>query len=385
MLGGGGIKAVAKRTAFGDVSNTFNGVRPSKDDSIIPTKLGLQVAGKPLQALQEKKSAAFLRPAQRPLSVSSLKGLLTGVTGVTVSDSTGRQTGAEAGLIGSNANLRKVLTKRTTTIFKDPSLDTVEEVAADPPCQHMSLSSTAATSQSLSRPVPDLQPPKKEVATSKDPVKEPRNPSSEIIQAELNESSVETATGSRETEADEVVRSDAIYIDEKGVLRVYEERVAKIQEAERPVAVNPAKQIKPAPEQPETHEMGGPKAVAPVHTQQPTFPRHSQPAMSEPEEYWDEDEEDNYDEEGYVTARSYRSKGENTTGGATTVLFPHANQKVKREIAAAKELVEATRTAEEIEDECYDTSMVAEYGDEIFDYMKQLEVRFFSPTLILSC
>jgi G2/mitotic-specific cyclin 3/4 len=381
MLGGGGIKAAAKRTAFGDVSNTVNGVRPSKDDSAIPTKPGLQVAGKPLQAVQEKKSAVFLRPAQRPLSVSSLKGLLTGVTGVAASDSTGRQIGAEAGLVGSSANSRKVLTKRTTTVFKDPSLNTVQEVAVDPPCQHMTLSSTAATSQPLSRPIPNLQPPAKGVATSEDPVKELRNPTSEIIQIEVNEALVETTTLSTKTETELAVSSDAIYIDEKGVLQVYEEGVAKIQEAERPVAVNPTKQIKPALEKSETREMSGPKALAPLHTQQPIFPRHPQPATSEPEEYWDEDDEDNYDEEGYVTARSYRSKGENTTGGATTVLFPHANQKVKREIAAAKEIVEATRTAEEIEDECYDTSMVAEYGDEIFDYMKQLEVCFFFTSL----
>ena len=86
-----------------------------------------------------------------------------------------------------------------------------------------------------------------------------------------------------------------------------------------------------------------------------------------------------------MTARSYRSRGESTTGGATTVLFPHANQKVKKELAAAKEIVEATRTAEEIEDECYDTSMVAEYGDEIFDYMRQLEVCKPPPLHSLPC
>ena len=377
MVGGGAIKAAAKRTAFGDVSNTFNGVRPSKDDSTMPTKPGLQVAGKQLPAGQENKPAALLRPAQRPLSVSSLKGLLIGVTGVAVSDST-RQIGPEMGLVCSTANLRKTQTKRSTTVFKDSSLETVQKVAADPPCQHPTVGSIGATSQALSRPIPDLQPPTKEVTTFKDPVKGFRNPSTEIVQAEADEALVETATIPVETETGETVNSDAIYIDEKGVLRVYEEGVATIQEAERPVVVSLVKQVKPVPEKPESHEMGCPNAVALAKTQQLMFPQHPQTVASEPEEYWDEDEEDNYDEEGYVTARSYRSKGENTTGGATTVLFPHANARVKREIAAAKELVEATRTAEEIEDECYDTSMVAEYSDEIFDYMKQLEVCFFS-------
>jgi G2/mitotic-specific cyclin 3/4 len=385
MLGGGGIKAAAKRTAFGDVSNTFNGPRPSKDDSIIPTKPGLQVAVKSIQVVQEKRSAAFLRPAQRPLSVSSLKGLLTGVTGVVVSDSTTSQTGANVGPVGNSANSRKVLTKRNTTIFKDPSLDTVQEVAIDPPSHYMTIGSTAVPSRPVSRPIPSLQPPTKEVTTSIEPVKEPRKPSSEMNQIELTESSIDTAATSSEIEATEAVKSDGIYIDEKGVLRIFDERIADLQEAERHVTVKSAKQVQCASTKLETQEMGAAKPSVPVHVLQPIVSRCPQSAPSEPEEYWDEDEEDNYDEEGYVTARSYRSKGENTTGGATTVLFPHANQKVKGEIAAAKELVEATRTAEEIEDECYDTSMVAEYGNEIFDYMKQLEVCPFIPLRILPC
>jgi G2/mitotic-specific cyclin 3/4 len=385
MLGGGGIKAAAKRTAFGDVSNTFAGARPSKDDSTIPTKPGLQVAGKPLQAIQERRSAAFLRPAQRPLSVSSLKGLLTGVTGVAGSDSTTRQTGAEIGPIPQSANTRKVLTKRNTTIFKDSSLDAVQEIAIEAPSHHITLSSTAAPLQTVSRPIPLLQPLTKAVTTSKDPVKELRKPSSEIAHVEVSEATVDTAAVSSETENAAVAKSDGIYIDDKGVLRAYEEHVADIQEIERPVAVKLAKQVQPAPAKLEAHEMAAANPAVPVHVLQPIVSRYPQPAPSEAEEYWDEDEEDNYDEEGYVTARSYRSKGENTTGGATTVLFPHANQKVKREIAAAKELVEATRTAEEIEDECYDTSMVAEYGDEIFDYMNQLEVSSLLPLPVLPC
>lgn len=99
------------------------------------------------------------------------------------------------------------------------------------------------------------------------------------------------------------------------------------------------------------------------------------PLASEPEEYWEEDEEEEiYDEQGYTTAHSYRSRGENTTGGATTVLFPKVTNKAKKELAEAKAIVESARTPEEIEDEAWDTSMVAEYGDEIFAYMRELEV-----------
>jgi len=374
MLGGGGIKVAAKRTAFGDVSNTFNGSRPSKDDSTIPTKPGLQMAGKPLQPVQEKRTATFLRPAQRPLSVSSLKGLLTGVTSVAVSDSTTRQTGVEAGPIGQPTNPRKILTKRNTTIFKDPSLDTVEEVAIELLPQRSTLGVTAAPPPDASKPIPSLEPSIKDAPTSKDPVREVRKPSSKITEVEVNEAVVDTAARPSPTDNLEALSSDGIYIDDKGALRLYEERIADIEVVKRPVAVKPAKHNHPTTANGEAREMAVAKPALPAHIQQPIVLHYAQPAQPEPEEYWEEEEEDNCDEEGYVTARSYRSKGENTTGGATTVLFPHVNQKVKKELAAAKEHVEATRTAEEIEDECYDTSMVAEYGDEIFDYMKQLEV-----------
>jgi hypothetical protein len=40
----------------------------------------------------------------------------------------------------------------------------------------------------------------------------------------------------------------------------------------------------------------------------------------------------------------------------------------------AKEHVLQHQTEEEIEEEAWDVSMVAEYGDEIFAYMRELEV-----------
>ena len=104
----------------------------------------------------------------------------------------------------------------------------------------------------------------------------------------------------------------------------------------------------------------------------------SPPLVSEPEEYWEEEEEEVYDDQGYTTAHSYRSRGDNTTGGATTVLFPKITNKAKKELEAAKEIVENARSAEDIEDELWDTSMVAEYGDEIFTYMRELEVSLSS-------
>lgn len=99
------------------------------------------------------------------------------------------------------------------------------------------------------------------------------------------------------------------------------------------------------------------------------------PALSEPEELWDEEEEEEYDDQdqAYMTAHSFRSR-DLTTGGATTVVAPRITAKVQRELEDARVEVERTRPQEDVEEEAWDVSMVAEYGDEIFEYMRELEV-----------
>ncbi|KAM0722675.1 hypothetical protein Q7P37_002116 [Cladosporium fusiforme] len=98
----------------------------------------------------------------------------------------------------------------------------------------------------------------------------------------------------------------------------------------------------------------------------------SNAVASEPQ-YYEDDDEDYYYEDGY-TSRSFALHGE-STGGVTTVLAPRQSEKIDQELEKARTFVETTRTPEDIEDEQWDTSMVAEYGDEIFAYMKSLEQR----------
>ncbi|KAI5272500.1 hypothetical protein E4T47_04246 [Aureobasidium subglaciale] len=90
------------------------------------------------------------------------------------------------------------------------------------------------------------------------------------------------------------------------------------------------------------------------------------------DEYDEEDEEELYEGSQTVTRAGAT---DNTTGGATVVLCPKHSAKTLREIEEAREFVESNRTAEDIEDDQWDTSMVAEYGDEIFEYMRTLEER----------
>ncbi|UZP44401.1 hypothetical protein NXS19_012213 [Fusarium pseudograminearum] len=101
------------------------------------------------------------------------------------------------------------------------------------------------------------------------------------------------------------------------------------------------------------------------------------PAMSEPEECWEEDEDEDYDDQdqAYTTAHSVRSR-DMTAGGATEIdPLPRVTARVQRELEDAREEVERTRTTDEIEEEMWDVSMVAEYGDEIFEYMRELEIK----------
>jgi hypothetical protein len=98
----------------------------------------------------------------------------------------------------------------------------------------------------------------------------------------------------------------------------------------------------------------------------------SQSLMTVNDDEYDED----YEEELYEGSQTVTRGGvtDNTTGGATVVLCPKHTAKTLREIEEARQVVENTRTAEDIEDDQWDTSMVAEYGDEIFEYMRTLEV-----------
>jgi G2/mitotic-specific cyclin 3/4 len=97
--------------------------------------------------------------------------------------------------------------------------------------------------------------------------------------------------------------------------------------------------------------------------------------QSEPEEYWDDEDCEDYDDQdqGYTTAHSFKSR-DLTSGGATTVLMPRLTSRVQRELEEAKIEVDRTRSRDDIEEELWDVSMVAEYGEEIFEYMRDLEV-----------
>ena len=369
MANVGVLKAAAKRTAFGDVSNTANVNRSSRDDMVLTGKTGSEVIEKAIQLQQDKKATSLLKPAQRPLSVSGLKSLLSNVTNSSTAVVT-KPALLDVAPAPQPANTRKLLMKRATTIFKDQIQTQSEQpvLIVDKPLPSASLTAQVH---------PDLV--SQENGTERPEETQPKlrkTKSTYIADHQSPQEILEISNPSAYPQENVIVRSDGAYIDEQGHIRLcdYVDETNHIQDS----VCEPNNGV-PLPQEPKKVPLGdniNGNDNTLIEKSQVEMVKKSFPPVSEPEEYWEEEEEEeeNYDEEGYATARSFKSRGDNTTGGATTILFPKVNQKVKKELAAAKQLIESTRTAEEIEDEAWDTSMVAEYGDEIFQYMRDLEV-----------
>ena len=120
MLSVGGLKAAAKRTAFGDVSNTAKTISSSHDDSALSGK-AIDIV-KPL-ALQDK-SAGFLRPAQRPLNTTSAKVHLNSAVGLEATSISTNKVPLGDSQPSHQQSLaitakKPTLTKRNTAIYKD--------------------------------------------------------------------------------------------------------------------------------------------------------------------------------------------------------------------------------------------------------------------------
>jgi len=342
MLGAGGLKVAAKRTAFGDVSNTAKNISAAHDDlETVGKNNGYDVLEKPSVP---QENAAFLRPAQRPLA--GLKGFLgnNSIVNTTAAPSLA----AKASLVEAQQPLVKTrtLSKRTTTIYKDSAvLDS-----------NQSSQLTALSASNINAPVAPVH-------QSLGPRQHKSQPQLKADQAPLRRTQSRVIETSVEVSQEEPVPIESNHQDGPEKLSnetgEHKQKTAEDIHRENQQAEELAIQLR--------------KELDRQDRQLPP-----PPLVSEPEEYWEEEEEEElYDEQGYTTAHSYRSRGDNTTGGATTVLFPKVTNKVKKELAMAKDIVENSRTAEEIEDEAWDTSMVAEYGDEIFQYMRELEVRLF--------
>ena len=372
VLGNAAIKNATKRTAFGDVSNVANPIRSSKDDSTIASKVPAGALEKPTISLQEKPSAVLSRPAQRPMSITNIKGLLNNVTNPNPKVGASNNGASDKSNVNPSDS-RKGLLKRSNTVFKDPVLPSVVE-ANTTTSKKVDL---AAIEANLVRRLPMVPAP----AVPKHQQEFSGIPANDAKVTDAAKEHVNFSAPTGPSDHSEALRSDGVYIDHKGEVKGYTyEDDQNVKDDVKPTG----SVIKSTIHEPKQDVLKTTTAEIPHELIQAALMRSdvAPAALSEPEEYWEEEDEDHYEEDDYVTAPCHRSRGENTTSGPTTLLFPKYNQKVKRDLAVAKQIVEATRTVEDIEDECWDTSMVAEYGDEIFQYMRELEVRVYPPSYI---
>lgn len=340
----GGLKAAAtKRTVFADVSNTVR--QPIvKDDMQVPGKhVDLSVLKDPaiVSVKELEKPAALLRPAQRPLA--NLLPKSNASNGANATATTAPKHSIVDGSLAS-ANIRKVLAKKATTVFKESHSDPITEV-----------SSTIPTAEPVQTRRPHVARSKSNLNTEHAPaVVEPTD------KALAKETAALLLPSERYAESQPHDAPLAAELKE----RVVEEKVTKV-EVEIEEAQDSYEYLDALEEQARVIEQEHNEEIA----------KSQALGRLDQEEYWDDEEDDEYyDADGYTTARSLRSRGDNTTGGVTVALVPRITSKSQRELETARQYVEAHKSPEDIEDEQWDTSMVAEYGEEIFEYMHELEV-----------
>ncbi|GKT85105.1 G2/mitotic-specific cyclin-B [Colletotrichum tofieldiae] len=337
---GGGLQAAAKRTAFGDVSNTAKNLSALPTDQLPGKGKGADFAYNKENAVNGKDG--FSRPAQRATALSSKNGPVAAewkqprASVRSDSQTQNKQVAKRA----SAAQLYESRPSKSKYVAQDP-IAPAESASSKQPRHHKSQ--------------PQLK-------------KEPAAHVLRRTQSKLSTASTHPAAAAEAwkpmDEVTEAAYEDAVeHIGDEQYHGPYHRRSldATDEESELQKAIALL------------------EGNAEKHSMEQLAESVGAPTLSEPEEYWDEEEEEElYDDQGYTTAHSYRSRGDLTAGGATTVLAPKITDKVEQELETARAIVESTRTQEEVDDEVWDVCMVAEYGDDIFEYMRELEVCLLS-------
>ena len=306
----GGLQLGPRRTAFGDLSNTARPLQPVTNDAAQPLKPAAQACKEKKDDNGVERTAALQRPAQRPLSVSGIKGFFSHL-GSNATTNAIRPFATESQNLPSipAANTRKPLVRKSTVVLRDPDVG---------------LSKTQISKE------------------------QGENEAVEEVPSTVSQREASPAGAQINLEAD----SPSTLASHRGLVEeveVYEDAV------QHPV-------IMPGPIRPSSKaaEPAKDKLVRPHRPSSRIDAELSQEVQYYAEPYYEED---------------YTTKSRGYTTSATTVLLaPKMTAKAEREIAAAKQFVlESAESTELEEEEVWDQSMVVEYGEEIFSYMRSLE------------
>ena len=368
MAATGALNAPPKRTAFGDVSNT------------VRTRVGDPI-GKPIVK-------TVVKPASKDVVKIRAKSVSTtvGARDIRIEDKENKQGGANDHRLKANAVSKAVghgaKYPATANPAPRPSLANQQHIGASlaqPPLRNGVSKKISAVYNDCQdhrenirgapSPVDDLA-----ILVGK-PVKNPRHYKSQPVLRATEQQSFRHAQTKFVAQPEDLIEAeDEGDIDDNVTEAAYEDAVEQLSELAEGAVRDALAEMEEASYRGHYHD---------DYDQPPRSKALPEPPVaSEPEEYWDEEEEQEqelYDEQGYTTAHSYRSHGDNTTSGPTTLIAPPVTTAVREELDLAKEHVLLHQTEEELEEEAWDVSMVAEYGDEIFAYMRELEViSFFS-------
>jgi hypothetical protein len=321
---GTGFRGPAKRAAFGDMTNVSKQAGHARDEGKSIKVLASN--GVNQRAPVNKENVVYSkdtlsRPAQRPASLSTRTALENKTSDA--NKKTSRNSGQEA-----------YVKKDTNVSAKAPALASTQYAPALQPRHHKSQ--------------PQLKPQQQQSSL--------RRTQSKQLEKIVPKSDVDMAAMPQEPDYpyDQASYLESMYLPiESGV------DLDSLEKEEFPELAAKLPEI--SEEEP---------AVPASYEEMPN------PAMSEAEECWEELDDEDFDDQdqAYTTAHSVRSR-DMTAGGATEIVpLPRVTARVQRELEDARDEVERTRTQDEVEEELWDVSMVAEYGDEIFEYMRELEV-----------
>jgi G2/mitotic-specific cyclin 3/4 len=328
-----GIQAKPQRRAFQDLTNS---TRPSQDDfGFKYDALSSKQTLAPLKEIPDTTYAptkSLLAPAQRNLTRAPPKATPAAPVS-TVASVIQHHIEPASDVALPRKVTQKAITKKNTQIFKETS--SLEVVDSAP----------ASLQSRNTAPVHQILEPLRENALTVAPVQPEQVTEPHSFSADILESVNQVLAGAIST-------------------NVYDKQLPPVPSLET---------VEKVQSRSSESEM-----YLPALEQLPPLPLDAHDDLQTPlsaieaQEQAEEDDEHYYDAE--PTARSFRSMGDNTTGGLTQVVEPRVTSRVLKELEEANDFVKETRTEEDIEDEAWDTSMVAEYGDEIFAYMRTLEV-----------
>lgn len=338
LLQAGAVKAASKKV-LGEANTNLKVV---KDDSEIgkvsPGKAAVQEAAKP--------RAALGRPATRPVAPKSDSNQnMPSVTTTTTQTATGAT--MTLPIIGGPEPTKKVAPKKSTKVLREvqPSCDQDSKKPASAAPVHQTLAAPKPAPIHVDKPLAAVQ--QQEVRKTKSIPLRDQPAVRPVDQRRRRPRADDYAT------MEEYMHEDAKWnaIQMQSVIATYaypEDAMYSLTGYHRAGYDGVPSSL--------------PSAIANANAVPNTVPN----AVRDEEEY--------YYDDGYTTGRSFGLRGE-STGGITTILAPIVTDKSQEELAAARIFVGNTRSAEDIEDEHWDTSMVSEYGEDIFGYMRELEVR----------